>query len=134
MDIWGPLAITSTFGFKYFLTIVDDKSRFTWVYLMKLKSETAYIIKSFVNLVQTQFNSKIKAIRTDNGYEFLLKDFYNATGILRQTSCVSTPQQNGIVERKHQHILGVSRSLFILSKPAKIFLGPCHWPCCSHYQ
>jgi len=82
MDFWGPLAITSMSGFKYFLTIVDDKSRFTWVSLMKLKSEAASIIKSFVNLVQTQFNSKIKTIRSDNGREFLLKDFYNATSIL----------------------------------------------------
>jgi len=111
MDIWGPLAITSMFGLEYFLTIVDDKIRFTWIYLMKLKSETASIIKSFVNFVHSQFNSKIKCIRTDNGNEFLLKDFYSVNGILHQNSCVGTPQQNGIVERKHQHLLSVARSL-----------------------
>jgi len=90
MDIWGPLAITSIFGFIYFLTIAYDKIIFTWIYLRKLKSKIASIIKSFGNLIQTWFNSKIKCIRTDNGNEFILKDFCNANGILHQSSCVGT--------------------------------------------
>jgi len=73
MDIWGPLSIPSMLGYKYFLTIVDDKSRFTWIYLMKLKLEASTLIKSFVLLIQNQFNTKIKTIRTNNGVEFLLK-------------------------------------------------------------
>jgi hypothetical protein len=66
MDIWGPLAIPSMLGFKYFLTIVDDRSRFTWIYLMKVKSEASTHIKSFHAMVKTQFNSNIKCIRSDN--------------------------------------------------------------------
>jgi hypothetical protein len=50
MDIWGPLSIPSISGFKYFLTIVDDKSRFTWIYLMKLKSETSNLASSFFGI------------------------------------------------------------------------------------
>ncbi|KAK2437637.1 putative mitochondrial protein [Trifolium repens] len=121
MDIWGPLAIPSMLGFKYFLTVVDDKSRFTWIYLMKLKSEASTHIKSFHAMVKNQFKTNIKCIRTDNGTEFLLKDFYNENGILHQCSCVATPQQNGIVERKHQHILGTARALLFQSNLPKIF-------------
>jgi len=66
---------------------------------MKFKSEAASIIKSFVNLIHIHFNSKMKCIRTDNGNEFLLKDFYSANDILHQNSCVGTPQQNGTVEK-----------------------------------
>ena len=40
IDIWGPLDVPSIQGHRYFLTIVDDFSRHTWVYLMKNKSET----------------------------------------------------------------------------------------------
>jgi len=79
---------------------------------MKLKSEAPTFIKSFVLLVQNQFNTKIKTIITDNDVEFLLKDFYRKNGILHQSSCVGTSQQNGIVERKHQHILVVAKALF----------------------
>jgi hypothetical protein len=121
MDIWGPIATPSMLGYRYFLTVVDDKSRFTWIFLMKYKSETSNLIKSFVKMIQTQFSITIKCIRSDNGNEFLLRDFYAETGILHQTSCVGTPQQNGIVERKHQHILGVTRALLFQSNLPKSF-------------
>ncbi|XP_071728128.1 uncharacterized protein [Rutidosis leptorrhynchoides] len=56
----------------------------------------------------------IKVIITDNGTEFInnrLSVFCSQNGIIHQTTCVYTPQQNGIVERKHRHLLNVARSL-----------------------
>jgi len=88
---------------------------------MKLKSEASNLVKSFVKMVNAQFNSKVKCIRSDNGNEFLLKDFYSKNGILHQNSCVETPRQNGIVERKHQHILGTARALLFQADLPNIF-------------
>jgi hypothetical protein len=121
LDILGPLSIPSMSGFKYFLTVVDDKSRFTWIYLMKLRSETSNIIQSFVAMVNTQFNIKVKCIRSDNGHEFKLHKFYNEHRIIHQSSCVGTPQQNGVVERKHQHILDTARALLFNQNYLKKF-------------
>nr|GMD19088.1 Retrovirus-related Pol polyprotein from transposon TNT 1-94 [Ipomoea batatas] len=68
-------------------------------------------MKSFHAYALTQFEVRIKAFRSDNGHEFKLNEFFSENGIIHQKSCVNTPQQNAIVERKHQHILNVARSL-----------------------
>ena len=107
-DIWGPYVTPSISGHKYFLTLVDDFSRFTWIILMKTKSEARQHLTNFISFIETQFNRKLKCLRSDNGPEFLMSDFYQAKGIVHHRSCVETPQQNGIVERKHQHILNVA--------------------------
>ena len=108
VDIWGPCNVTSLNGYKYFLTIIDDYSRFVWVFLMQSKAETQSHLKNFVANVERQFETKVKVIRPDNGAEFIMRQFYDDTGIAHQITCVETPQQNDIVERKHQHLLNVT--------------------------
>jgi hypothetical protein len=110
-DIWGPYKIASSSGAKYFLTIVDDYSRFTWVFFMHHKSETQHVLANFFSFVQTQFHVSIANIRVDNGGEFFsMRDFFKQQGTIYQHSCVYTPQQNGVVERKHRHILESARA------------------------
>ncbi|CAL9012537.1 unnamed protein product [Prunus brigantina] len=105
-DIWGPYKIPSFSGAKSFLTIVDDYSRFTWVFFMQHKSDTQHLLTNFFSFVKTQFAASIANIRFDNGGEFSsMKDFFQQNGTTYQHSCVYTPQQNGVVERKHRHIL-----------------------------
>lgn len=110
-DIWGPLAVQSLHGHSYFLTIVDDCSRYTWITLMKTKSEAIQHVINFVNLIENQHKLHVKIIRNDNGPEFNIPGFFSSKGIIHQTSCVESPQQNGRVERKHQHLLNVGRAL-----------------------
>lgn len=111
-DLWGPYKHLSSCGARYFLTIVDDFSRAVWVYLLVDKTEVSQMFMSFIAMVDRQFSQKIKVVRSDNGTEFnCLRAYFSATGILFQTSCVGTPQQNGRVERKHKHILNVARAL-----------------------
>ena len=95
-------------GFKYFLTLVDCFTRNTWLYLLPTKADIKHNIESFANLVENQFNCKIKILHSDNGGEFHMKYIFHTKRIIHQTSCVETPQQNGIVERKHQYLLNVA--------------------------
>ncbi|CAJ2651582.1 unnamed protein product [Trifolium pratense] len=120
-DIWGPISIKSFHHHSYFLTAVDDYSRYTWIVLMKSKAETRNHVMNLINMIQTQFNHKVKIVRSDNGPEFFMTEFYASKGILHQTSCVESPQQNGRVERKHQHILNIARALLYHSNLPKNF-------------
>ncbi|KAJ0495203.1 putative RNA-directed DNA polymerase [Helianthus annuus] len=106
LDVWGPYKVASRDGFKYFLTVVDDYSRVVWCYLLKNKMEVFENIESFYELILTQFKKRVKIFRSDNVTEFVnsnMNNFCKTKGILHQTSCSYTPQQNGIVERKHRH-------------------------------
>ncbi|XP_071901935.1 retrovirus-related Pol polyprotein from transposon RE1 isoform X4 [Coffea arabica] len=81
---------------------------------MKSKSDVCHIIPQFYNMILTQFNTRIKVFHSDNGREFVnrsLADFMIQHGILHQTTCVYTPQQNGTAERKNRHFLEVARAL-----------------------
>ena len=77
----------------YFLTIVDNYTRFTWIFLMKFKSETQGLLKLFITFVHAQFNYQVKSIQSDNGLELTsLKSFLSTFGILFQSSYPHTPQ------------------------------------------
>ena len=114
MDLWGPYRVPSVTGAKYFLTIVDDFSRFTWTHMLQDKTQVFSVIRQFYNMIETQFNTKILVIRSDNGTEFIQTtclDFFASKGILHQKSIVKTPQQNGVVERRHRHLIDIVRAL-----------------------
>ena len=73
-------------------------------------------IQTFLQFVQTQFGKRVKVLRTDNGTEFVnsgCHKLFAELGILHQRSCPYTPQQNGVAERKHRHLLEVTRALRI---------------------
>ena len=123
-DVWGPSPIMSKSGYRWYLSLTDDCSRMTWLYLLKTKAEVKKVFKDFITMVKTQFETNIKVIRSDNGTEFVnqeLQLFFKENGILHETSCVGTPQQNGVAERKNRHILEISRALLIESNVPKYF-------------
>lgn len=100
MDLWGPYKVPTMNGNKYFLTVVDDFSRFTWVFLLKLKLDVFCQVQKFLMHVKTQFGKKVKVIRTDNGTEFvnsLCQKLFQDNGIIHQTTCPYSPQQNGFL-------------------------------------
>lgn len=77
-------------------------------------------------MIQTQFHTQIQTLRTDNGREYfnsVLGEYLNEHGIIHQSSCVDSPQQNGVSERKNRHLLEVSRALMFTMNVSKYIWG-----------
>jgi transposase InsO family protein len=114
MDLFGPIAYISIGGSKYCLVIVDDYSRFTWVFFLQDKSQTQETLKGLLRRAQNEFGLGIKKIRSDNGTEFKnsqIKGFLEEEGIKHEFSSPYTPQQNGVVERKNRTLLDMARTM-----------------------
>jgi transposase InsO family protein len=114
MDLFGPITYISIGGNKYGLVIVDDFSRFTWVFFLQDKSEVKGIVKKFIRRVQNEFKLKVKNIRSDNGSEFRntqAEEFLDEEGIKHELSAPYTPQQNGIIERKNYTLIEAARTM-----------------------
>ncbi|KAJ0041240.1 hypothetical protein Pint_26645 [Pistacia integerrima] len=94
-DVWGPYSQPTHNGNRFFLTLVDDFTRNTWIFLMRHKYETIIHLKKFFALAYTQFSASIKIVRSDNGSEFFnsqCADLFTSLGIVHQSSCVAIPQ------------------------------------------
>jgi hypothetical protein len=89
MDLFVPVAYLSIGGSKYGLVIVDDFSRFTWVFFLQDKSETQGTLKRFLRRAQNEFELKVKKIRSDNGSEF--KNLQVEEFLRRKASSTSSP-------------------------------------------
>ena len=104
-DLCDPLSSPSFFGCKYLLTVIDDFSKRTWVYFLKLKSEVFDKFLAYKALVEKKSGHQIQRLRTDNGGEYVNNNFtsYCTTqGIQMQHIVPYTPQQNGVAERKNR--------------------------------
>ncbi|CAJ2645067.1 unnamed protein product [Trifolium pratense] len=96
MDIWGPFATPTPHGHRYFLTIVDDHTRFTWIILLKGKFETASKIQEFIQFSEEHFGHKVKYLRSDNGPEFLCLSKYYVSKVLHSVFIMNRVPSNAI--------------------------------------
>ena len=87
-----------------------------WLYLLTNKDEVFTVFCSFHTMTQTQFSAKLRVFSFDNGTEYMNRQFqkyFHQHGLIHQTSCPHTPEQNGVVERKNRHILETTRVLLL---------------------
>jgi transposase InsO family protein len=113
-DVVGPMPTVSLGGSRYLLCLVDDKTRKTWMIPMASKSDTAAMFKQFKTQAEKQTGEQVKAVRSDNGGEYLsreFKDYLAEQGIVHQLSAPYTPQQNGVAERTNRTVIEMARSL-----------------------
>jgi transposase InsO family protein len=101
-------------GARYFLIFVDDRSRFTWAYFIRKKSDVFEYFKEFKTMVEKQTGKCIKILRSDQGGEYTSGNFdsyFKNNGIIQQFTVSHTPQQNGVAKRKNMTLVECARSM-----------------------
>ena len=107
MYLFGPMRTASYGGRYYCYVIVDDYTRFTWVFFLVHKLEAIEVISTFSKQIEKLTDRGIISIRSDHEKEFQNQEFTklcNEHGYTHNFSAPRTPQQNGVVERKN-HVL-----------------------------
>jgi transposase InsO family protein len=107
------------------MLIVDDKSRYMWVDLLATKDEALHSLQKFQSAAETERSVKLKSVRSDRGGEFTSNAFNSYCedhGIKHFLTAPYTPQQNGVLERRNQTVVGMARSLLkTMGMPSKFW-------------
>ena len=125
-DICRPIKPATPDGKTLFLLLVDDKSRFMWLILLQAKSKAAKAIKRIHARVEAECGNKMQVLHTNRGKKFTSTNFgkyYDELGMQRHLTGPYSPQQNGVVERQNQTIVGITRSLLMTTGMPKRFWG-----------
>ena len=123
-DVCRKIETKSLNRAEYFVTFIDDKSRFVWVYPLKHKSEVFKRLSEWRALVEKSSGIKVKVLCTDNGGEYTSKEFeeyLTKHGIQHELIVPKTPQQNGVAERMNRTLIESIRSMLADSKLPKCF-------------
>jgi transposase InsO family protein len=125
-DLCGLVTPATPGGRRYFLLLVDDLSRYMWVVVLGSKGETTNAIRNAQAAAEVECGRKLCMLRTDNGGEFMVAEFasyYTDDGVRRHYSTPYNPQQNGIVERRNQTVVGMAHALLKRRGMPAAFLG-----------
>jgi hypothetical protein len=125
-DLCGSVTPATPGGRRYFLLLIDDLSRYMWVVVLGSTGEAADVIGRAQATAEAECGRKLCVLRTDNGGKFTTAKFTlycTDEGVQCHYSTLYNPQQNGIVERRNQTVVGMARALLKQRRMPAVFWG-----------
>ena len=120
-DLSGKFSIPSIGIRLYYITFIDDKTRYSWIAFLSQKSDTTRVIRNFITQIDQQYNStgRIQRFRSDNGGEYIaadLQDYFREKGIVSEVTPPYSHESAGVAERYNRTIATMMRSMMINMK------------------
>jgi transposase InsO family protein len=123
IDICGPFQSLSFGREKYFITFIDDFSRYCYIYLLHEKSQAVDVLEVYITEVERQLDRNVNVVRSDRGSEYYgsydglgqspgpFAKLLEEHGIYAQYTMTGTPQQNGVAEMNNRTLMDMVRSM-----------------------
>ena len=115
-DVCGKMRVKSLGGAEYFLTFIDDHTRYIWMYPLKTKDQVFARFMDWKAMVEKSTGKKLKTLRTDNGGEYTsnqFEDYMRSEGIRHECTIPKNPEQNGVAERLNRTLVESARSMLL---------------------
>jgi transposase InsO family protein len=125
-DICEMNCVLTEGGQRYFMTMIDDMSRYCYVYLLKTKDEALNCFKTYNAEAENQLEKKIKRFRSNLGGEYLSNEFdlfYAEHGVIHESMSPYSPQSNGVAERKNHTLTDLVNSMLDTARLSKAWWG-----------
>jgi transposase InsO family protein len=113
-DMCGPITVASLNKYMYYVLFIDDHSRKTWIYFLKTKDGFLARFQEFKAQVENLTGRKIKVLRSDNGGEYISRDFSDfciEARIKKEYTVPYNPQQYGVAERKNRTVIEETKAM-----------------------
>jgi transposase InsO family protein len=113
-DVCGPMQTKTPRGNRYYVSFIDDYSWCAVIQLLENKNQVKTALSAFVSTMETQFNKKIKTLRSDRGGEFWnqeMQSFCASNGIVHQKTNPYSSQENGVAERLNRTLMEKARAM-----------------------
>ena len=123
-DVCGKMSTQSLSGSEYFLTFIDDKMRYTWVYILKRKDQVLELFLEWKALAEKSTGQELKVFRTYNGGVFTstgFEGYLRKKGIKHKLTVPKNPEQKGVAERMNRTIVETARSMLAEAKLPRRF-------------
>jgi transposase InsO family protein len=125
-DICEMNGVLTEGGQAYFMTMIDDASRYCYAYLLKIKDEALNYFKTYKAKVENQLEKKIKRFRSDRGYEYFSNEFdlfCAEHDIIHEMTQSYSPQSNGVAERKNHTLTDLVNSMLDTAGLSEVWWG-----------
>nr|GEX10676.1 retrovirus-related Pol polyprotein from transposon TNT 1-94 [Tanacetum cinerariifolium] len=112
MDLCGPMRVESINGKQYVLVVVNDYSRYTWVFFLHLKDEASEVIIFFIKKTQVNLQLQVQRVRTDNGTEFKNKSLAKFFDEIMKSSTMNVETSNVKIPSNEEEVFHESSESF----------------------